>query len=190
MEALHLVIDDAAPKLDAQRAARLLGLSPAAATLWYVFAAFFALAGVAMLGSQSQMTLFGHRFAYGWLLLGQACTQVIQARRFFGGSTSLVMPMDFTVSDDGLAYTLRATSASIAVPWKRIRSVRNHDDGFIVLFRERFTDRMLLVPKPSDVSLAQTIWTAFYTHLVAQRGLRASSPNRLGVITNTVYANG
>jgi hypothetical protein len=110
----------------------------------------------------------------------------IQARWLYGGPKPLVVPTDFAVSDDGIVYARRGTSEAVAVPWKRASSVRKLNEGFIMMVRSRREERMLFIPKPSDESLVRAIWAMCYAHMVDTRGLRQSSPDRLGNIENTM----
>jgi len=190
-EPLHLAIDDVAAgkTMTFNRAAAILGFWPGLIVLWYAVAAVFILDALQMMTlTYERSPFFAHRFLLAWIFAVFGALYLIQARWMYGGPKALIIPTDITVSDDGILYAPRGTTDTVAVPWKRIPSVRKVEDGFIVVVGSRFARRMVFVPKPTDESLARTFWAMCYGHMVSTRRLHRSLPERLGVIQNTAAA--
>jgi len=182
---LCLSIDDTdvATTAGFRRALRGRGYPSGTRYTWYAL-----IAGNLIIGA---IDLSDHR-PVGWLYIVIAAlyaTMPVLKLGMYGRPNAFVIPLEFTASDAGIAYTLRGKQRPISVSWRAIRSVTNEPDAFVIVMRE-WLSRPIYVPKSPDASISNELWAMFYAHLVAKRGLHPSSPDRLSVITNTASAHG
>ena len=161
-EPLHLVIDDVAAgkEVKSDRGMSIRGVSPSSVVIWCLYSTGCFVFALQILFSPATSPFFAQRFLLASMCAGLGLSNLILSAIAIRRIKALIIPTDFTVSEDGILYARRAAPAIVAVPWKRVRSVKKVAGGFIVVVSPRYMQGMIFVPKPADESLARAMGRA------------------------------